>query len=362
MKVSLGITLREGPWGGGNQFATSLASYLKAHGCEVSYDLSDPYLDIILLFDPRTSSQSASYKDDDILHYLREINSQALVVHRVNECDERKGTTNVNQRLIEANKCADYTVFVSTWLQDLFLKQGMACQLYTVILNGSDTTVFNPNSYQRWNKVEPLRLVTHHWGANWLKGFDIYQRLDELLVQDEFRRRFEFTYIGNIPSDVHFLNTKYISPLSGVALASALRVNHVYLTASQYEPGGNHQNEGANCGLPLLYRESGCLPEYCVNFGIAFDEHNFEDKLNMMVETYDHWVERMPNYPRKIENTVSSYLHLFEELLNQRRQLIAKRSQQSRQTSFSRIIKTKMRIIRNHTRSRLSTWIRGLVK
>ena len=42
------------------------------------------------------------------------------------------------------------------------------------------------------------------------------------------------------------------------------------------EPGGNHQNEAINCGLPVLYKDSGCMKEYCDGFGICFDEINLE--------------------------------------------------------------------------------------
>ena len=34
-------------------------------------------------------------------------------MHRINECDERKGTNFVNKYLIEANKIADYTVLLA---------------------------------------------------------------------------------------------------------------------------------------------------------------------------------------------------------------------------------------------------------
>ena len=30
-----------------------------------------------------------------------------------------------------------------------------------------------------WKKGEPLRIVTHHWGNNYNKGFDVYQYLDK---------------------------------------------------------------------------------------------------------------------------------------------------------------------------------------
>ena len=103
-----------------------------------------------------------------------------------------------------------------------------------------------------------------------MKGADIYTMLDELMGTKRWRGRLSFTYIGNLPKTVYFKNATHIPPLDGEPLADALRGHHAYVTGSINEPGGNHQNEGALCGLPLLYRDSGCMPEYCSGFGVAF--------------------------------------------------------------------------------------------
>lgn len=318
MRISLGIRLRKGPWGGGNQFGWTLARFLEDRGCRVSYDLRDNDLDVIVLIDPRRQSQTASYGPHQILNYRRLINPRAVVVHRVNECDERKGTTDVNRQLIEANRCADQTVFVSQWLYDLFDRHGWPCENNCVIRNGSDQHVFHPLSRETWQGNRALRLVTHHWGANHMKGFDIYKRVDELLENGSFNRRIDFTYVGNLPVEFRFRNARYVSPKFGSTLANELRRHDVYLTASRNEPGGNHQNEGACCGLPLLYRNSGCLPEYCNGFGIMFEDYNFQEKLEQMLDTYDSWVARMLSYPHTASRMCDSYWELFSRLVSGR--------------------------------------------
>ena len=112
MKISLGMNLQRGPWGGGNQFGHSLVHYLKEKGVEICFDLEQPDLDLIVLVEPRSKLQISAYTDQEIKAYLLQKQWQTLVVHRINECDERKGTTYVNQQLIEANACADHTVFI----------------------------------------------------------------------------------------------------------------------------------------------------------------------------------------------------------------------------------------------------------
>jgi hypothetical protein len=325
MNVSLGMKLQAGAWGGGNQFGHALANYLRDQGAEVSFDLHAPDLDIILLTEPRSNLKISAYCDKDVTRYLLQKKSRAIVIHRINECDERKGTTGVNQRLIQANACADFTVFISSWLGQLFLGQSLKTPRHRVILNGANTDIFNDQSYIPWNGLSKLKLVTHHWGAGYLKGFDIYERLDRMLSKSVFGEKFDFTYIGNLPDNVHLTHTHLIPPQSGVELANSIRSHHVYLTASQNEPAGMHHIEGALCGLPLLYRESGALPEYCQGFGVSFTVENFEQKLQEMMDTYEHWAAQMKNYPHIAERMCESYYHLFLELLERRDEIIRQR-------------------------------------
>lgn len=325
MNISMGINLQSGPWGGGNQALGVLAEYLRGKGVNVSFDLKNADLDIIVLTEPREFLRSSAYTDKDIIHYLRKINRETIVIHRVNECDERKGTAGVNQRLRRANLCADHTVFVSEWLRDLQLSNGFVCDSYSVILNGSDGRLFHPIGYQRWDMKGPMKLMTHHWGSNWMKGFDIYGRLDELLKTKPFEHQISFTYVGNLPKGFLFQNAIYIEPKHGVQLASLIRQHHIYLTASQNEPGANHPNEGANCGLPLLYRESGCLPEYCTGYGISFTEEYFEESLSEMMTRYHDLADRMKSYPHTAERMCENYYHLFVKLLDKREELFKKR-------------------------------------
>ncbi len=324
-KLSLGMRLQSGPWGGGNQFGCSLAEYLRHKGVEVYFDLSEPDLDLIVLTEPRAKLQSSAYSDRDVVKYLLRKNWRTIVVHRINECDERKGTTGVNRRLMRANACADHTVFISSWLRDLFLGHGLAMSECSVVLNGANRKVFNAEGYKRWDGSGKLKLVTHHWGGGYLKGFDIYERLDKMLSEPSFGEKIEFTFIGNVPAGVHFTNAHYIPPQSGAELAASIRSHHVYLTASQNEPAGMHHIEGALCGLPLLYRESGALPEYCSSFGVSFTAENFEQKLQEMIATYDGWVGRMKDYPNTAERMCEDYYHLFLELLERRDEIWMRR-------------------------------------
>lgn len=324
MKIAIGTRLRQGPWGGGNQFAAHLTAYLRARGAEVTHQLDRPDLDIILLTEPRRSSPTSAFNDVDVLAYLGRVNPASLVVHRVNECDERKGTRMMNRRLAIANRCADQTIFVSAWLRDMFEQHGYRFVKAVVIRNGADRSVFRPRGVE-WNGRDPLKLVTHHWSNHRLKGFDIYTRLDDLLGRPEFASRFSFTYIGRLPDGLELRHTRVLPPLAGPELAGALAEHHVYLTASQNEPGGMHNVEGALCGLPLLYRRSGSVQEYSDGFGVPFDETSFEDALAAIRHDYPMYRARMAEFPLDAERMSAAYLDVFEQLIVQRDRVLAER-------------------------------------
>ena len=315
MKISIGTNIKDGPWGGGNLFAINLTNYLISQGHKVISNLEDDDIDIILLTEPRKTSESSAFTHIDVNDYLNYKNSNALVVHRINECDERKGTNFVNKYLIDVNKSSDYTVFVSTWLKKLFIEQGLSRINKKVILAGANKEIFNETGYVPWNKSEKLKIVTHHWGANWNKGFKIYSELDSLLSSPEVNEKIEFTYIGNLPKNFSFSNAIHINPLSGKELAKKLKENHVYITASLNEPSGNHHIEAAQCSLPLLFIDSGGIPEYCNNYGLIFNENNFKKKLLEIYENYDLYLEKILKYPFNSDKMCFEYLTLFENLI-----------------------------------------------
>jgi len=322
MKISLGMKLQSEPWGGGNQFGLALKRYLQNRGVEISLDLQSPDLDLIVFIDPNPRWGTSTYSHRDILKYLLH-NPRCLVVHRINNSSEGRGLKSYNQLRIAADKVADHTVFISKWLYDRYVDAGYASPNYSIILNGGDSDLWQRKRQQP--RSDRLRLVTHHWSYNPNKGFDIYQKLDDLLATSSRLQQVTFTYIGQIPPGFYFKASNYLKPLAGLVLASELQKHDVYLTAAQNEAAGMHHIEGALCGLPLLYRESGALPEYCHGFGVSFTLENFEQKLQEMMDTYDNWLVRMKDYPHTAERMSESYYQLFLELIERREEIIKRR-------------------------------------
>jgi hypothetical protein len=311
VKIAVNTRPVDGPWGGGNRFVRALEQAARSRGHEVVNDLA-PDVDLALMIDPRARNPQLTFTPGRLQQHLRS-HPRTIVVHRINECDERKGTHTINWRLRLANHVADHTVFIASWLKELAVWRRTTP--FSVILNGADEAIFRRDSARLWDGREPLRIVTHHWGGHVKKGWDVYGRLDALMGEPRWRGRLAFTSIGNAPAGIATRHVEMIRPLDGDALAAALAAGHVYITASVNEPAGMHHVEGALIGLPLLFRRSGALPEYCTGYGEAFDgPDDFEPALARMAERYSDWKTAVGRYPNTAARMTAQYLDLFERL------------------------------------------------
>ena len=313
MRIAIGSIVVNGPWGGGNFFVKNLSKFLIDNGHEVHFDLKANNLDIILMIDPRKESLNSTFNHNDIQKYKKFINSDAVVVHRINECDERKNTNHLNNFYKEVNKLvADHTVYVSNWLKLLYEDDYKTNS--SVIMSGADETIFNRDGIKSWDKKSKIKIVTHHWGDHWNKGFEVYKYLDKLMSNNFWKNRLEFTFIGNLPSNFYFENTKYLKPLSGLQLAHELKSHNLYITGSLNEPSGNHHIEAAQCGLPILYINSGGVPEFASGYGLSFELSNLENTLKKIIKNYDIYFEKIKSYPFNSTKMSKDYLDLFLKL------------------------------------------------
>ncbi len=314
MKIAIGSRIVKGPWGGGNLFTISLKKYLQEKHIKVSHNLVEKDIDIILLTEPRIDSSTSTITLLEAKLYKRFVNKNVKIVHRINECDERKGTKYVNKKMADISLSSDYTVFVSYWLESLYKDFGLSNVNSKVIMSGSDLTIFNDLNKITWDKSSKLKITTHHWGNNWNKGFELYTLLDNLLGKKELKEKFSFTYIGNLPKDYNFKNSVLKHPLSGSELAEELKNFDLYITGSLNEPSGNHQIEASLCGLPVLYLDSGGIPDYQSGFGTEITYTNLEEKLKEIYENYDHYFEKNKKFPFNSESMCAEYFKLFQNL------------------------------------------------
>jgi glycosyltransferase involved in cell wall biosynthesis len=267
-RVAFNMRPLEHPWGGGNWWLAQMVRHLRDEGFDVRFDLKrDP--DVIVVVDPRVGGNVVFGCAEIAAH--RERHPDARVLHRVNECDLRKGTDEIDALLADVNAVADQTVFISEWLRDYHAERWFdLARPHSVILNGADDAIFNPAGSEELRDGEAMRLVTHHWSNNPRKGFDVYAEVDRLIAGRKLDG-VELWVIGRWPESIDWRTARTFEPVAGPELAALLRQCLVYLTASRFEPGGMHVVEGLQCGLPLLYHEDGGgIVELGRRYGIGF--------------------------------------------------------------------------------------------
>lgn len=303
-----------GSWGGSSVFVYQLISVLRHCGLRPVFDLRGD-VDLIFLIDPREDLQNKAFGLQEIKEY-RQRNPEVRVIHRINECDQRKGTAFIDDALMQASDLVDHTIFISEWLREYFIGKWFdASRSHNVIYNGSDSAIFHPVGGSILGEDGTMRIVTHHWSDNPMKGFPLYKQLDDLIA-DGVLENVELWIIGRWPEEISWRAARTFPPTSGKQLAELLRQCHAYITASLWEPCGMHHVEGAQCGLPLLYHEDGGgIVEAGRKYGIGFREETLVNAIEEMRTRYAvmrrQVFESMPDGTRM----VGDYVRIIQALL-----------------------------------------------
>lgn len=308
MKIFFNRVPRHEPYGGGNQFLVGIVKALTTLGHNIIYHLEED-IDLIFMMDPRPGD--IGYSLQHIAAY-KQSNPRVKIVHRVNECDKRKGTNDIDRLLLAGMNISDNVIFISQWLKSYFEERGFSKKA-SVIYNGCNTDHFKP-----LNKVasnEKIKLVTHHWSDNWMKGFDLYTKLDEYLL-DFPDVNIEFTYIGRYYKSYQPSATKIIEPTHGIELGDKLREHDIYITASRFEPCGMHHVEGSASGLPVIFhKDGGGINELCKNHGESFE--NFDEflvALEKIKSNMSAYKEKINYEYLSLTRCIDSYISVIENL------------------------------------------------
>lgn len=311
-KILINRKIVIGPWGGGNNFVKSFHDALIDEGHHIVYDLSHNDIDLIVMIDPRYDDLGISI--NEIFAYKQK-NPRVKILHRVNECDARKNTNDVDKLLMASNVIADETVFISEWLQSYFTVKGFN-KRSSVIYNGCNSSHFYPEKNHQNKTIQyPIKIVTHHWSDNWMKGFDVYKHLDRLC--QEHPEKYKFTYVGRYAKEYSPVATTIINPLHGKELGDELRKHDVYLTASRWEPCGMHHIEGASSGLPVVYHEEGGgIVESCKKHGMSFASNDQLSKaIDAVSENYAELVSMIDYDFLSSVRCIKNYIHVVNVML-----------------------------------------------
>jgi len=259
VKILLNRSPIEGPWGGGNLLVSAACKYFREAGHEVVHKF-EPDIDVIFMQDPRPGNTGISINH---IASWKIKNPKVKIIHRVNECDARKGTKNLDNFLNECSNFTDHTVFVSEWMRQYHISKMWSCKSTSVIYNG-----VNHDHFRKRESIDngKINIVTHHWSNNRMKGFDIYESIDKFIKGTEFT----FTYIGRELGT--FKNTRVIGPLFGMQLGEELSKYDIYISGSLWDPGPNHILESIACKIPTyVSKDGGGSVEF------AGKDHTFKD-------------------------------------------------------------------------------------
>lgn len=303
MKIYVNRLPIKGPWGGGNMFVQACYDHLESFGQMIVHandQITAP--DVILLVGTEQERSGISAEQAIFYKNLMKDHRDVKIILRVNENDARKGTSGVDAGLINLSSHIDGTIFVSRWLREYFMKKEWNCHQTDVIKNGVDKEVFKPGTKIGGDKIH---LVTHHWSNNEMKGFDIYEKLDEWVGNNP---KFDFTYIGRDRGT--FKNSKVIEPLFGNRLGEELGKYDVYISASRFDPGPNHVIEAISAELPTyVYKDCGGGVEF------AGEDHvynNWEHLISILQNGTFH-TNSIPTYDWK--SCIGEYVRFISGLL-----------------------------------------------
>jgi glycosyltransferase involved in cell wall biosynthesis len=310
--VAVNLRPRAGSWGGANQWTSQVVRWFRYQGWRVVYDLRSR-VDAVVMTHTGMSSDTSFGADE--VEAFREKWPGVPCVHRINDNDIRKETSEMDGILAKSNRVADHTVFVSEWLRDYHGERWFDLRMpHSVIVPGADPRFFHPIGGARWDGVGLLRLVTHHWSDNWKKGFDVYRDIDELAA-GSMHGEVELRVIGRWPKDLVWKKARTFGPASGGELAGLLRQCHGYVSASRFEPGAMHVAEGLQCGLPLLYhKDTGGTVEQGRRYGLEIGA-DLEATLREFRARHAELRSKVLGDPPSGSTMAASYLQLIERLL-----------------------------------------------
>lgn len=283
IKISILQKLKEGPWGGGNQFLKAVRDEFIKRGV---YEENPEKADVILF-------NSFPSGEEHLFNYARKLKLWGkILIHRIDG-----PVFFVRQKDLEIDKLiyrfndffADGTVFQSNWSKQGNIKLGIKRNKFEkVITNAPNPDIFNRGNKIGFSKERKIKIICTSWSANIRKGFKIYEYLDENL---DFSK-YEMVFCGNSP--MRFKNIAILDPLPTDELARELKKSDIFITASQSDACPNSLIEALHCGLPAVAINDGGHPEIVKHGGVLFKgNEDVIQAIDKLADNYDYYQSRI---------------------------------------------------------------------
>lgn len=239
--------------------------------------------------------------------WMQRRRSGPTLIHRLDGVAKLiRGVKSTADRLQPAiNQLVDYTVFQSSYSEQVFSDVGVLPGQSQVIHNGVDPKIFYPRMRKPRND-RVLRLVGASWSQNPRKGF---------ATLAEFSRipNVEIRFVGRWCPSIDSANVNCLGPKSSSEVAELMRHSDAMVHAAINEPCSNAILEGLACGLPVLYRDSGGNRELAGDYGMAISDNLADDIQRLRLQYDDLRQKVLKNRWRfLIDHVAPRYLEAFE--------------------------------------------------
>ena len=300
------------PAGGGAKFIIGFKKYLVERGCVIdnSFDATNPP-DLIFMVDPRSLQYSRNWLTIEHIRYIQDkLKINVPIIHRLNDIGEPKDRPiDYVPSMVELANRSTIAIHVSDFVKNYY---GDAIKTPShVIHNGVDEKLFTFKEYE----FDKVKLVTHHWSDNALKGWDIYKKIDDWL---DMRQNVEFLFIGKVPK-IPLKNIKVYPPTHGTEMVDIMKKANIYVTASRYEPCGNHYIEGVACGLPLMYHKEGGGVSSMKDFGLCYNDFDdFKTQLENISRNHKKYYDTIKEKFNFYHNVIfEKYYTIMKNTINE---------------------------------------------
>lgn len=310
MTFSIANRIREGAWGGGNQFLKALRKEFIKRRIFEEMEKAE-----VILFNSYPSGSEEIFLK---ILKIKSMYPQKLIVHRINGPIHlyRGRDKDVDEIIYVFNRIvADGTIFQSRWCRGMNYNCGMKKNKYeAVIINAPDSELFNKKGKKPFCK-DKVKLVTTSWSANPRKGFDIYKFIDENLDQSKY----SMTFIGRSPYE--FKRIKMLPFVKPEILPKILKEHDIFILASKLEACSNALLEALHCGLPAVVRNSSSNPEILGEAGETFngreDVFKAVDKVTENYEEYQSKIS-LPSIQEVCNRYLEFAMKIYKDVLNGR--------------------------------------------
>lgn len=258
------------PQGGMFTFLGLFRAWLEHRGIAV---VTDPAADYDILF---VNSWAVPYA---VVKRAKQGKPAIRVAHRVDGSAVDYGSSELSDRQqARVNTLADVTIFQSQYSRYATRQKfKIIAQDGPVIYNPVDVELFDPHGLPRELPPGRPRVACASWSTNRGKGTWLVDDLAAAHPDVTFVLCGRFDAVGPRP------NVQRLGHLSRGEMAAALRACDVFLNLSENDPCPNVVLEALASGLPVLYRDSGGVPELVGDCGAPVTVDDFAAALIAVV-------------------------------------------------------------------------------